>query len=132
MSADAPWITHCITAVRYIIAKSTGFTLPYTYIGDLLCDMVMTGFAWARLVPLHDHERGDLLFFHRRSPAHKAYMITHVGIFVDDAWNYFHSSNAWWIIENISSSLIQWTIVSCELAMRRTDPRTTCFSRNFA
>jgi hypothetical protein len=123
MSTDAPWVTHCITAVRYIITKSTGFTLPYTYIGDFLHDVVHLGKSWARLVPITEHERGDLVFFHRYSKVHKVYMITHVGVFIDEFWNYFHSSNQWWKVDNISQSLIKGTIVTCELAMRRTDPR---------
>lgn len=123
MSADAPWVTHCITAVRYVILQSTGFTLPYTYIGDFLGHMIHDGNQWARLIPLEDHDRWDLVFFHRRSPAHKTYMIAHVGIFTDAYWNYFHSSPKWGKIDNISYSLINGTIVACNLAMRRTDPR---------
>lgn len=124
MSADAPWVTHCITAVRYIVSRSTWFVLPYSYIGDIIHSVVHNSTWWARLIPLDEHERGDLVFFHRRSPAHRVHMITHVGIFTDDTGNYFHSSPKWGKIENIASSLLEWTIVACDLAMRRTDPRT--------
>ena len=29
---QAPAVTHCITAMRYLIAKTTGWTLPRMYI----------------------------------------------------------------------------------------------------
>ena len=45
----------------------------------------------AVLVPLEEGERGDLIFFHRKSLTYKAYMITHVGILIDEE-TFFHST----------------------------------------
>lgn len=124
---DAPQVTHCISAVRYIISKSTGFHLPHVYIGDFISYMLANSVAWSRLIPLYDHDMGDLVFFHKRSVAHRAYMITHVGVFVDDEWSFFHSSPKWWKIESIENSLHHGRIVTCKIATQNTDPRTSLF-----
>jgi cell wall-associated NlpC family hydrolase len=79
--------------------------------------------AGARLISLEEAELWDLVFFHRRALAHKVHMISHVGIFVDGDGNYFHSSPKWGKVDNISDSLIKGTIVTCRLALKRTDPR---------
>ena len=121
---DLPHMSHCVNAIRYILSRNSWDNLPYAYIGNLIHTLIERSFLWARLIPLEEHARWDLVFFHRRSIAHRAYMISHVGIFVDDNWTYFHSSPRWWKLDNIVDSLQKWTLVSCELAMKRTDPRT--------
>lgn len=125
----APKITHCISAVRYIISKSTWFQLPHMYIGDFIAYMLANTIAWSRLIPLCDHDRGDLVFFHKKSVAHKVYMITHIWIFIDDEWNYFHSSPKWWKIESIRNSMNLGNIVTCKMATRNTDPRMLILPR---
>lgn len=119
----APWVTHCISAVRYIIRKSTGFNLPHEYIWDFVTNMLYNWVAWSHLIPLKDAERWDLVFFHRKSLAHRVYMISHVWLFVDDMWNYFHSSPKGGKIESVNSAINRGTIVDCRLAMKRTDLR---------
>ena len=75
------------------------------------------------LVPIEEGDIGDLIFFHRKSIAHKAYMITHVGILVDED-SFFHSS---WSrdgsIEPIASRIYQGNIATCKMLTQLTDSR---------
>ncbi len=120
---NAPGVTHCITAVRYVMEKSLGVQLPHVYIGNFIHHMVENRIFGASVIPLDEHDVWDLVFFHRKSLAHRIYMISHVWIFVDDTWNYFQSSPKGGEIESINSAINRGTIVDCRLAMKRTDPR---------
>lgn len=33
--SDSPSITHCVSAVRFLISKSTWWQLPHYYVGDM-------------------------------------------------------------------------------------------------
>lgn len=121
---DSPWVTHCVSAVRYLIEKSTWWQLPYYYVWDMCRKILENHSIDAHLVPIEEGKIGDLIFFHRKSVAHKAYMITHVGILVDED-SFFHSS---WSkdgsIEKIQSRMHTGTIATCRQLSSLTDPRS--------
>jgi hypothetical protein len=55
---DAPETTHCISAVRYIIEKSTGIVLPKIYIGDFCREIYNShNYLEPNILPLSDHQR---------------------------------------------------------------------------
>lgn len=114
-----------MSAVRYILARTTGWVPPHFYIGDLCRKILDQRELDSRLVPLEDGERGDLIFFHGKSVVHQTYMITHVGILVDEDL-FFHSS---WSkdgsIDTIQSRIHDGTIATCKMLGRLTDPRGT-------
>jgi cell wall-associated NlpC family hydrolase len=122
---DAPRITHCISAIRYAIEKSTGIILPKLHIGDFCCEIYTSyNYLEPHILPISDHQRWDLLFFHKRSDYHKAYMITHVGIFLNEDGDFFHSNYPkWWKIDNIRHYLNKWSIATCKVLSNYTDPR---------
>mgnify|MGYP003419193359 FL=1 len=122
---DAPWVTHCISAVRYIVAKSTEIILPKAYIGDM-CHKICTSHQYLepQMRPLSEQERWDLIFFREKSSYHRAYMISHIGIFIDDEWNFFHSNwKKWGEISNISEYIQTGKIATCKILANYTDPR---------
>lgn len=55
---DAPETTHCISAIRYIIERSTGIILPKVYIGDF-CREIYSSHTYLEpsIFPLSDHQR---------------------------------------------------------------------------
>ncbi len=126
---DAPHTTHCVSAIRYAIEKASWISLPRFFVGDFARGMISYNFLNARLVPLVEQDRWDLIFFMRRSIGYKAFMITHVGIFMDESGNYFHSTLGGWKIENISSRINDWTIATCSQLSRFTDPRSNYWER---
>lgn len=90
---DAPGLTDCITAVRWILAQSSDFLLPHGYIGDFPNMLTECGYS---MFPLSDAQRWDLIFFERMSFTHQKYMIAHIGI-MTSATEFFHSSlHFWW------------------------------------
>lgn len=122
---DAPWVTHCISAVRYIVAKSTGIILPKAYIGDM-CHEIFTSHQCLEpeVRALSEQERWDLIFFREKSLYHKAYMISHIGIFIDDDWDFFHSNwKKWGEINHISEYIQTGKIATCKILTNYTDPR---------
>lgn len=125
IQADAPAITHCISAVRYIISKSTGIILPKAYIGDMCHEICLSHqYLEPQVKPLREQERWDLIFFREKSSYHKAYMISHMGIFIDDDWDFFHSNwKKWWEINHISEYIQTGKIATCKILANYTDPR---------
>lgn len=125
IQTDAPWVTHCISAVRYIVEKSTGIILPKSYIGDI-CNEILTSHHYLEpnLVPINEQDRWDFVFFTKKSIYHKAYMISHIGIFIDDDWYFFHSNwKNWWEINHISECIDTGEIATCKVLTNYTDPR---------
>ncbi len=87
---DAPLITDCVTAVRWLLSTSSDFLLPMGYIGDLpriLLD------SWSRISPIQDARAGDLIFFERMSLTHQKYMVNHVGVMISQM-EFIHSSKS--------------------------------------
>ena len=122
---DAPQSTHCITAIRYLIEKSTWIILPKMYIGDF-CRTIYDEYMYLDplIVPIEEHQRWDLVFFMNNSRFHRAYMISHVGIFIDDEWDLFHSNwKKWWEINHISQYIQTGKIATCKILANYTDPR---------
>lgn len=85
---DAPDITDCVTAVRWLLALSSKYHLPTAYIGDLPNILIE---RWSDLVPLHERKAGDLIFFERMSPSHQKYMVNHMGLMITPN-EFIHSS----------------------------------------
>lgn len=55
---DAPETTHCISAVRYIIERSTGITLPKVYIGDFCREIYNShNYLEPSILSLSNHQR---------------------------------------------------------------------------
>jgi hypothetical protein len=122
-TSDAPQVTHCVSAVRYALEQSTWHILPYYYVGDMCRRLLDIRFLGASIVPIEDWDLWDLVFFHRKSVTYKVYMITHVGILLDDQ-RFFHST--WWrggIVENLSKILHQGNVATCRILSSLTDPR---------
>ena len=122
---DAPQSTHCITAVRYIIEKSTWIILPKMYIGDF-CRTIYEEHTHLepKTIPITDHERWDLVFFMKKSQFHLSYMISHVGIFMDDNGKFFHSNpSQWWQLDKLSQHINRGKIATCRILSNYTDPR---------
>ncbi len=121
---DAPWVTHCVSAVRYVIERATGYTLPHMYIGNM-CRRILDAQVFpSRILPLDYWETWDLIFFRWRTRLYNSYMVTHVWILLDDEY-FFHSTlGRWWVTDNISGAVIQSNIASCDIMTRLTDPRS--------
>jgi hypothetical protein len=128
LESNPPLVTDCISAVRYIIQKSTWANMPKAYIGDLGRVLVDRQFGGARLIPIEDQSLWDLVLFFRKSRRLWWYMNTHIGIFTDDVWNYAHSTISWYRNDNISKKLQAWRVSTCRQILALTDPRKS--SRN--
>lgn len=120
---DAPRLTHCVSAVRYIFEETTQNPFPYYYIGDMCRRILDERSLWARLVPLHEWEMGDLIFFCGRARRYQRYMIHHVGVLIDDS-SFFHSTyGKWWVIDSIEKAILKWNIATCKILNSYTDHR---------
>ena len=121
--SEAPWITHCVSAVRHILRRTTGWMLPHYYVGNMCRKILDNSRISSHLIPLEEWEMGDLIFFHRKSAFHQAYMITHMWICMDEN-SFFHSS--WWNwgkINKINDCLSKGNIATCKILSNFTDPR---------
>lgn len=84
---EAPEYTDCVTALRWLLHISSDMLIPRAYIWDLsheiatLCD----------IIPLSEAQIGDIIFFEKMSKTHKKYMVTHVGMMVDNE-HFIHAS----------------------------------------
>lgn len=87
---DAPRITDCVTAVRWLLSVSSDYKFPFWYIGDL-ANMLLE--EKARIIPLTDAQIGDIIFFEKMSQRHKKYMIPHIGLMISSC-EFIHSSRA--------------------------------------
>ena len=90
-SEDAPGITDCVTAVRWLLSASSGFIFPVWYIGDLPKVLLAYG---AHIIPLSQAVAGDIIFFEKMSITHKTYMVTHIGLMISPH-EFIHSSCAY-------------------------------------
>lgn len=131
--SDAPGVTHCVSAVRYIVKKATWWHLPYYYVGDMCRRILDNPQIHSSIVPLWEWDIWDMIFFRKKSITHRAYMITHIGILIDED-HFFHSSWwQWWKIDSIESRIKKGNIATCKLLTRFTDPRggNTWTKKNF-
>ena len=120
---DAPWVTHCVSAVRFAFEKATQQIFPYYYVWDMCRRILDDRFSWAKLVPLDQVERRDIIFFHGFAKWHKRWMIYHVWIMLDEE-SFFHSTyGRWWAIDNISKPLQEGNIATCKQLSSYTDFR---------
>lgn len=87
---DAPSITDCVTAARWLLCASTDFIIPVGYIGDLPRILLN---SWSRISPLQDVRAGDLIFFEKMSLTHRKYMVYHIGVMIS-AKEFIHSSKS--------------------------------------
>ncbi len=85
---DAPSITDCVTAVRWLLCASSDFRLPIGYIGDLPNALLA---SWSWKFSLQKAQMGDLIFFERMSKTHGKYMVNHVGVMISQT-EFIHSS----------------------------------------
>jgi cell wall-associated NlpC family hydrolase len=86
---EAPYITDCITAVRWILHVASDFVLPTAYIGDL--PKILIDEYDCTIYSLQLAQAGDLIFFEKYSKRHQSYMVTHIGCMIS-ADEFIHSS----------------------------------------
>jgi len=121
--SDAPEVTHCISAVRYLIQKASGYTFPLMYVGDMCRNILDLWNPHARIVPLFHGDRWDLIFFRWESRNSQLPAITHVGILIDEE-RFFHSTyRRWWVIDSIHNRIMNGSIATCRILSSYTDER---------
>ena len=122
-NADAPWVTHCVSAVRYLIQKASGYTLPLMYVGDMCRNILDKWVPSAHIIPLSEWDRWDLVFFLWRSRISHLPAITHVGVLLDGE-RLFHSTyGRWWVIDPICMRINDGSIATCRILSSYTDER---------
>lgn len=120
---DAPRVTHCVSALRYLIQKASGYTFPLMYVWDMCRNILDEWNLRANIVPLSQGDRWDLIFFRWKSRNSFLPAITHVGALVNST-HFFHSTYwRWWVIDSISDRIHDGTIATCRILSSLTDER---------
>jgi hypothetical protein len=129
----APFVTNCVTAVRYLLTHSSPYYLPKVFIGDMPRILVGCGCTVHRIKIL-EMKPGDLLFFKRVpscQPQFEKQYIGHIAIALGAA-QVFHST---WMrgggdredlskpVDLYAKNLLDRSIDEPSLFLRYIDPR---------
>lgn len=128
--SQAPWVTDCITAVRYVVNRLSRESFPLTYIWDTPKDLIWEGylksrFLWASIVLFDKASTWDLVFFYWASQRwNSPWMVKHIWIILDPGMNYFHSDVwVWGNISCLNNHEDYSRIATGKQMMESTDPR---------